>query len=55
MKISSRVITNIGLLIALSIILTRIASIRIAMGGIEGIRCFNQDNTCDFFSDKTER
>ena len=38
MKISSRVITNIGLLIALSIILTRIASIRIAIGGIEGIR-----------------
>lgn len=38
MKISSRVITNIGLLIALSIILTRITSIRIAIGGIEGVR-----------------
>ncbi|MFA7574581.1 MAG: folate family ECF transporter S component [Arcobacteraceae bacterium] len=38
MKISSRIITNIGLLIALSIILTRIASIRIAIGGIEGVR-----------------
>ncbi len=38
MKISSRIITNIGLLIALSIILTRIASIRITIGGIEGIR-----------------
>jgi ECF transporter S component (folate family) len=38
MKISSRQITTIGLLIALSIILTRVASIRIAIGGIEGIR-----------------
>jgi ECF transporter S component (folate family) len=38
MKISSRVITNMGFLIALSIILTRIASIRIAIGGVEGIR-----------------
>jgi ECF transporter S component (folate family) len=38
MKISSRKITTIGLLIALSIILTRIASLRIAIGGVEGIR-----------------
>jgi riboflavin transporter len=38
MKISSRIITNIGLLIALSIILTRVASLRIAIGGVEGIR-----------------
>ncbi len=38
MRISSHKITLIGLLIALSIILTRIASIRIAIGGIEGIR-----------------
>ena len=38
MKISSHKITTMGLLIALSIILTRIASLRIAIGGIEGIR-----------------
>jgi len=38
MKISSHKITTMGLLIALSIILTRIASLRIAIGGVEGIR-----------------
>ena len=38
MQISSHKITNIGLLVALSIILTRITSIRIAIGSIEGIR-----------------
>jgi len=38
MKISSHKITNMGLLIALSIILTRFASLRIALGGVEGIR-----------------
>jgi riboflavin transporter len=38
MRMSSRIITNIGLLIALSIILTRVASLRIAIGGVEGIR-----------------
>jgi len=38
MKISSRKITTIGLLMALAIILTRIASLRIAIGGVEGIR-----------------
>ena len=38
MKISSRKITNMGLLMALSIILTRVASLRIAIGGVEGIR-----------------
>jgi len=38
MKISSHKITNMGFLIALSIILTRIASVRIAIGGVEGIR-----------------
>ena len=38
MKISSHKITTMGLLIALSIILTRIASLRIAVGGVEGIR-----------------
>jgi ECF transporter S component (folate family) len=38
MRISSRKITNMGLLIALSIILTRFASLRIAIGGVEGIR-----------------
>ena len=38
MKISSRKITTMGLLMALSIILTRIASLRIAIGGVEGIR-----------------
>jgi len=38
MKISSHKITTIGLLIALSIILTRIASLRVAIGGVEGIR-----------------
>ena len=38
MKISSHQITTMGLLIALSIILTRIASLRIAIGGVEGIR-----------------
>ena len=38
MKISSREITTMGLLIALSIILTRILSLRIAIGGVEGVR-----------------
>ncbi|MBA7552506.1 Folate transporter FolT [subsurface metagenome] len=38
MKISSHKITSMGFLIALSIILTRIASLRIAIGGVEGIR-----------------
>jgi len=38
MKISSYKITTMGLLIALSIILTRVASLRIAIGGVEGIR-----------------
>ena len=38
MKISSHKITTMGFLIALSIILTRIASLRIAIGGVEGIR-----------------
>jgi ECF transporter S component (folate family) len=38
MKISSHKITTMGLLIALSIILTRITSLRIAIGGVEGIR-----------------
>ncbi len=38
MKISSHKITTTGFLIALSIILTRIASLRIAIGGVEGIR-----------------
>lgn len=38
MKISSYKITTMGLLIALSIILTRVASLRVAMGGVEGIR-----------------
>jgi len=38
MKISSHKITTMGFLIALSIVLTRIASLRIAIGGVEGIR-----------------
>jgi len=38
MKISSHKITTMGFLIALSIILTRIASLRVAIGGVEGIR-----------------
>jgi ECF transporter S component (folate family) len=38
MKISSRTITITGFLIALSILLTRVASIRLAIGGVEGIR-----------------
>jgi ECF transporter S component (folate family) len=38
MKISSHQITTMGLFIALSIILTRIASLRIAIGSVEGIR-----------------
>ncbi len=38
MKISSRKITTMGLLIALSIILTRVASLRISIGGVEGVR-----------------
>jgi len=38
MKISSHKITTMGLLIALSMILTRVASLRIAIGGVEGIR-----------------
>jgi len=37
-KISSYKITTMGLLMALSIILTRIASLRIAIGGVEGVR-----------------
>lgn len=38
MKISSHQITTMGLFIALSILFTRIASLRIAIGGVEGIR-----------------
>jgi len=38
MKISSHRITIVGLLIAMSVILTRIASLRISIGGVEGIR-----------------
>ena len=38
MKISSHKITTMGFLITLSIILTRIASLRISIGGVEGIR-----------------
>jgi len=38
MKISPHKITTMGLLIALSIILTRVASLRVAIGGVEGIR-----------------
>ena len=38
MQISSHKITTMGFLIALSIILTRITSLRIAIGGVEGIR-----------------
>jgi len=38
MRISSHKITTMGLLIAMSIILTRIASLRIAIGGVEGVR-----------------
>ena len=38
MRISSRKITTMGLLMALSIILTRIASLRIAIGNVEGVR-----------------
>jgi ECF transporter S component (folate family) len=38
MNISSRTITITGFLIALSILLTRVASIRLAIGGVEGIR-----------------
>lgn len=38
MKISSHKMTTMGFLIALSIILTRIASLRVAIGGVEGIR-----------------
>lgn len=38
MKISSHKITTMGFLIALSIILTRVASLRVAIGGVEGIR-----------------
>ena len=38
MKISSHKITTMSFLIALSIILTRIASLRVAIGGVEGIR-----------------
>jgi len=38
MKISSHKITTMGFLIALSIILTRVASLRLAIGGVEGIR-----------------
>lgn len=38
MIIPTKKISSIGLLIAMSIILTRVASIRIAIGGVEGIR-----------------
>lgn len=38
MNISARKISFISLLIAMSIVLTRLASIRIAIGGVEGIR-----------------
>ena len=38
MKISSHQITTMGLLMALSILLTRLASLRIAIGSVEGIR-----------------
>ena len=38
MQISARKISFISLFIAMSIVLTRIASIRIAIGGVEGIR-----------------
>ena len=38
MKISSHKITTMGFLIALSIILTRVASLRLVIGGVEGIR-----------------
>ncbi len=38
MNISARKISSIGLLIAMSIVLTRLASLRIAIGGVEGIR-----------------
>ena len=38
MKISTHKITTMGFLIALSIILTRVASLRVAIGGVEGIR-----------------
>ena len=38
MKISSHQITTMGLFIALSILLTRMASLRVAIGGVEGIR-----------------
>ena len=38
MIISSHKITAMGLFIALSVILTRIASLRIAIGSVEGIR-----------------
>jgi len=38
MKISSHQITTMGLFIALSILLTRMASLRVAIGDVEGIR-----------------
>jgi riboflavin transporter len=38
MNISARKISLISLFIAMSIVLTRLASIRIAIGGVEGIR-----------------
>ncbi len=38
MRITTRQVTYLGLLIGLAIILTRLASIRIAFGGVEGIR-----------------
>jgi ECF transporter S component (folate family) len=38
MNISTRNISLVSLLVAMSIILSRIASIRIAIGGVEGIR-----------------
>lgn len=38
MYIPARKISTVSLLIAMSIVLTRVASIRIAIGGVEGIR-----------------
>ncbi|HOR42851.1 MAG TPA: folate family ECF transporter S component [Atribacterota bacterium] len=38
MNNSTRNITIVGLLVAMSIVLSRVASVRIAIGGVEGIR-----------------
>lgn len=38
MKYSTRTIATIGLMVALTVVLTRFASIRISVGGTEGIR-----------------